>query len=124
MQLKGKLTNKQKRFVQEYVIDFNATQAAIRSGYSQRSANNIGATNLAKPNIQKAIALEIEARTKRTEIDADWVVARLVDNVNFAIQLHNPAAVNGALQLLSRHTGGFDDRIHVDYGSKELFELL
>ena len=45
------LRGKQQRFVDEYLIDRNATQAAIRAGYSQRTANEIGAENLAKPSI-------------------------------------------------------------------------
>ncbi len=49
------LTPKQQRFVEEYLIDLNATQAAIRAGYSEKTANEIGAENLAKPSIAKAI---------------------------------------------------------------------
>ena len=50
-----KLTPKQERFVDEYLLDLNATQAAIRAGYSKRSARAIGAENLTKPNIQQRI---------------------------------------------------------------------
>lgn len=50
-----KLTAKQQRFCDEYLIDLNATQAAIRAGYSKKNANNIASENLAKPNIQKYI---------------------------------------------------------------------
>ena len=50
-----KLTAKQQRFCDEYLIDLNATQAAIRAGYSGKNANNIASENLAKPNIQKYI---------------------------------------------------------------------
>lgn len=50
-----KLTAKQRRFCDEYLIDLNATQAAIRAGYSGKNANNIASENLAKPNIQKYI---------------------------------------------------------------------
>ena len=51
-----KLTAKQERFVDEYMIDLNATQAAIRAGYSEKTARNIASENLSKPNIQAAIA--------------------------------------------------------------------
>lgn len=51
----GKLTPKQKRFCDEYLVDLNATQAAIRAGYSKKSANEIGAQNLAKLNIRSYI---------------------------------------------------------------------
>lgn len=56
------LTAKQAAFVREYLVDYNATQAAIRSGYSEKTATVIGAENLTKPDIQKAIA---EAQSKR-----------------------------------------------------------
>lgn len=55
----AKLTEKQKRFCDEYLIDLNATQAAIRAGYSAKNANNIASENLAKPNIQNYIVAQI-----------------------------------------------------------------
>ena len=51
----SKLTDKQERFVQEYLIDLNATQAAIRAGYSKKTAQVIGSENLAKPLIAERI---------------------------------------------------------------------
>ena len=68
------LTAKQAAFVQEYLIDLNATQAAIRAGYSERSAYSIGQENLCKPEIQEAIQEEMKKRSKRTEITADRVL--------------------------------------------------
>ncbi len=50
-----KLSNKQKRFIEEYFKDFNAKQAAIRAGYSARSAAEIGYENLIKPHVKEAI---------------------------------------------------------------------
>jgi len=73
----GKLTPKQQRFVEEYLIDLNATQAALRSGYSPDSAKQIGTENLAKPAIQAAIQEAFNARSERTQIDQDWVLKRL-----------------------------------------------
>lgn len=73
----AKLTAKQKRFVDEYLIDLNATQAAIRAGYSVNSARDIGCENLAKPNIQEAIAKEMADRSKRTGVNQDRVVLEL-----------------------------------------------
>ena len=49
----AKLTAKQKKFVEEYLIDLNATQAAIRAGYSTESAKEIGCENLTKPNVNR-----------------------------------------------------------------------
>ena len=50
------MTKKQKRFVEEYLIDLNATQAAIRAGYSPDTAKSIGSENLTKPDLQARIA--------------------------------------------------------------------
>lgn len=71
------LTNKQARFVEEYLVDLNATQAAIRSGYSEKTAGAIGTENLAKPLIAKAIEEAQQARSERTEITADRVLNEL-----------------------------------------------
>lgn len=73
------LTDKQEMFCREYLIDLNATQAAIRAGYSKNSANEQGAQNLAKLSIaQRIIELKAE-RNERVEIDADYVLRRLVE---------------------------------------------
>ena len=72
-----KLTDKQQRFVDEYLIDLNATQACIRAGYSVKTANEQGAQNLAKLSIQEAIAKEMAERSKRTGINQDRVVMEL-----------------------------------------------
>lgn len=71
------LTAKQERFVQEYLIDLNATQAAIRAGYSEKTAYSVGSENLSKPVISDAIADAQGKRAARTEITQDKVVAEL-----------------------------------------------
>jgi len=71
------LTEKQKRFVEEYLVDLNATQAAIRAGYSKDTAYAIGWENLRKPEISEAISTARQEQTKRTQIDADWILQRL-----------------------------------------------
>lgn len=68
-------TSKQKRFVEEYLIDLNATQAAVRAGYSPRTANEQAARFLANPEIQEQIQAAQAERSKRTEITADAVLA-------------------------------------------------
>ncbi len=75
--MRSKLRPKQALFVKEYLYDLNATQAAIRAGYSPRSAHDIGCENLRKPNIADAIAIAMAARSARTEISADRVVTEL-----------------------------------------------
>ena len=82
------MTKKQKRFVEEYLIDLNATQAAIRAGYSPETAGSIGGENLKKPEIANAIAKAMAERSKRTGINADRVVIELAK-----IALVNPGKV-------------------------------
>ena len=72
-----KLTAKQQKFVDEYLIDLNATQAAIRAGYSKRTAKDIACENLAKPNIQEKIQEAMNQREERTKITQDMIVQEL-----------------------------------------------
>lgn len=72
-----KLTGKQQRFIEEYLIDLNATQAAIRAGYSKKCAEVQGHENLRKPNIAQAIAYAKEKRSVRTQVTADRVIEEL-----------------------------------------------
>ncbi|SEI98662.1 phage terminase small subunit [Azotobacter beijerinckii] len=71
------LTPKQQRFVDEYLIDLNATQAAIRAGYSEKTAKIIAAQNLSKLNIRIAIDGRMKDRERRTEITQDRVLQEL-----------------------------------------------
>ena len=71
------LTKKQKAFIQEYLVDLNATQAAIRAGYSKKTAYSIGQENLSKPEIQQALQEAQKRREKRTEVTQDYVIAKL-----------------------------------------------
>ena len=73
----AKLTAKQKKFVEEYLIDLNATQAAIRAGYSTESAKEIGCENLTKPNVKAEIDTAIAERSRRTGINQDRVLREL-----------------------------------------------
>ena len=73
----AKLSAKQQRFVEEYLIDLNATQAAIRAGYSPRTAQEIGSENLSKPMIANAIAIKMAERSKRTGVNGDRVLLEL-----------------------------------------------
>ena len=71
------MTHKQKLFVEEYLIDLNATQAAIRAGYSPKSANEQGARLLANVSISSAVAVALAERSKRTGINADRIIQEL-----------------------------------------------
>lgn len=77
------MTKKQKRFVEEYLIDLNATQAAIRAGYSPHTAKDIGCENLAKPNIAAAVSQAMAERSRRTGINQDRVLQELA-RIGFA----------------------------------------
>lgn len=72
-----KLTNKQKKFIDEYLVDLNATQAAIRAGYKEKTAYRTGAENLKKPQIQREIQKRMQERQQRTEVTQDMVVKEL-----------------------------------------------
>jgi len=74
---KNKLTPKQKRFCEEYLIDLNATQAAIRAGYSKRTAYSIGQENLKKPEIQARIQELQRNLSKRNQITQDMIIKEL-----------------------------------------------
>lgn len=75
----AKLTDKQQMFVKEYLIDLNATQAAIRAGYSEETAKQIGSENLSKLDIQKAIQVAQQERNKELSVDANYVLSRLIE---------------------------------------------
>lgn len=72
--MKGKLTDKQKKFVDEYLICLNATEAAIRAGYSKKTAGSVGHENLKKPEIEKAIAEKQKKLQEKTEITTERVL--------------------------------------------------
>ncbi|MDD3654918.1 MAG: terminase small subunit [Desulfotomaculaceae bacterium] len=71
------LTVKQQMFVKEYLVDLNATQAAIRAGYSEKTAAEIGCEYLRKPKIQEAVQAAMGKRSKKTEITAEKVLEQL-----------------------------------------------
>lgn len=74
---KDKLTPKQSLFVKEYLVDLNASQAAIRAGYSEETADRIGHENLKKLEIQKAINEAMKERAERLEISQDKVLKEI-----------------------------------------------
>lgn len=77
-----KLTDRQELFCREYVIDYNATQAAIRAGYSKKTARSVGSENLTKPDILARVrALQKECAEKMC-ITSDWVIMQLVEVYN------------------------------------------
>lgn len=77
------MTEKQERFVEEYLIDLNATQAAIRAGYSAKTANEQGSRLLTNVSIQQAISKAMAERSRRTGVSQDRVLRELA-RIGFA----------------------------------------
>ena len=73
----AKLTNKQSRFIEEYLVDLNATQAAIRAGYSEKTAMEQGYQLLQKTSVQECIQKRMDGRSKRTEITSDRILEEI-----------------------------------------------
>ena len=100
------LTAKQEMFCLEYLIDLNATQAAIRAGYSEKTANVIGPENLAKPCISEKIAKAFNERIETTKIDAAYVL-KMSDELLKRCMVEgdgfHPAGAGKALELIGRH---------------------
>ncbi len=124
------LTARERRFVEEYPIDLNASAAARRAGYSHKSAKDMGYELLRKPKIVEAMAAVLVKRSARTGIDRAWVLTNLVqahDTVKDSKLLGAVDRRLKSLELIGRHvdvrawqaglTGGGDD------GSTELWDL-
>lgn len=121
------LTPKQERFVQEYLVDLNATQAAIRAGYSEKTADKIGPELLGKTSISAAIRKAQQGRQKRTEITQDMVIEKLAEialgkATDFAPEgyplvkgaTNKTSSQLKALELLGKHLGMFEKRDSYD----------
>ena len=135
------LTARQERFVDEYLLDLNATQAAIRAGYSKNSARQIGDENLSKPVIAAAVAKAKQERSEATKIDAEWVLRQAVelhlrcmqeikparnpktgkqlcDDDGNALFTFNSAGASRSLELIGKHTeiAAFKDHLEISGG--------
>ena len=104
----GYLTGKQRRFCDEYLIDLNATRAAVRAGYSAKSAEAIGYENLRKPQISAALAERRSTLSRQAEITQELVIRGLRKEAEYC----GPGASHGARvqawTQLGRHLGLFD----------------
>lgn len=106
------LTPKQQRFVEEYLIDLNATQAAIRAGYSEKNADKIGSQLLGKTRVAASIRDAQEKRTRRTEITADYVLTTIRETVEALLndREKNAANIFKGSELLGKHIKLFTDK--------------
>lgn len=108
------LTAKQRRFVAEYLIDLNATQAAIRAGYSQKTARSVGSENLTKPDIAAAIAKGARKQAEKADISAQDVLQGLFKEATREGEGSSHAARVSAWGLLGKYHKLFTDRIEAD----------
>lgn len=127
------LNAKQARFVSEYLIDLNATQAAIRSGYSEKTAYSQGQRLLSHVEVAAALAKAQEKRAARTEITADRVLQELA-KIGFSDVrkvftenggLVNPADLDdetastvAAIEVVTRRTPGAGEEAEIEYVHK------
>lgn len=120
-----KLTEKQKRFCDYYIENPNATEAAIKAGYSKKTARSIGAENLTKPHIQKAIysindKLKSERIADMSEVKEFWTTTMRDEDEELKERLRASeliAKTNGAFIDKVEHSGGLD--ISVAWGDDE-----
>lgn len=120
----AKLTEKQKRFCEEYLIDLNATQAAIRAGYKAKTARSQGQRMLTKVDIQRRITDLMKERSDRTALTSDSVLQELSH-----IAMAEDVEITGkeklkALELLGKHLGLFSTGSDNSAALKKLDEVL
>lgn len=77
----AELNEQQERFCQEYVIDLNGTQAAIRAGYSEKSSRQIASENLSKPAIRSRISELAKERNQAVGLSAEFVIEGVIKNI-------------------------------------------
>ena len=119
----AKLTDKQRRFVEEYLVDLNATGAARRAGYSEKTADRIGPELLGKSWVSAAIQEAINQRSRRTEITQDRVLNELAivafgegsDEKDSTLRYANKLR---ALELIGKHLGMFEKERQQDGGEE------
>lgn len=108
MYLPNGLTERQERFCNEYLKDFNGTQAAIRSGYSEDTAKEIASENLTKPNIKARLdelrAIYIE------NIDENWIAREILKIYEMAKDSYKLADAQKSLELLGKWKAMFTDK--------------
>jgi phage terminase small subunit len=105
------LTPKQQRFVDEYLIDLNATQAAIRAGYAPKAAYATGHENLKKPQIASEIARRQDVRSQQVGVTAEMVLDGLLGEAKATGEGTSHAARVAAWTQLGKHLGMFRDKV-------------
>ncbi len=111
------LTPKQECFVAEYLIDLNATQAAIRAGYSEKTAYSIGQENLKKPEVAEAVIAAQAERSERTEITQDYVLTSIMETMERCKQAKPVTYQNGDPVLIETPNGDIAPAYKFDAGA-------
>jgi phage terminase small subunit len=107
----GKLTPKQARFVKEYLIDLNATQAAIRAGYSAKTAKAQGSRLLTNADVQAAVARGQEKAAAKLDLSQEMVLNGLLAETRLTTEDNGPSSARiRAWELLGKHQGMFVER--------------
>lgn len=120
----AKLTDKQRTFVAEYLVDLNATQAAIRAGYSVKTAGSIGEENLRKPEIRAAIAEAQAERAEKTQRTALDVLKDIQAVSRQAWEADDLKTALKGLELEGRHLGMFTDKVDLNAKGNLTVKLL
>ena len=108
------MTPRQKRFVEEYLVDLNATQAAIRAGYSKRTAEQQGHQLLKKTSVSRAIQTGCVKRAERTKLSQDVVINGLLDEAQLKGKGANHGARVAAWTALGKHLGMFEEKVRIE----------
>ncbi len=104
----GELTPRQAAFVREYLVDHNGTQAAIRAGYSARTAAEQASRLLTYVKVSEAIEFSQNAMAAKTETDAEWVRRRLKEEADDFSEFASHSARIRALELVGKINGVFE----------------
>jgi len=103
------LTTKNKRFIEEYVIDFNATKAAINAGYSEKTARSIGCELLTKPDIRRAIKQLLEELSADAYVSREVILTGLLKEAMGTGENSTPASRVNAWSQLGKLSGLYAD---------------
>lgn len=105
------LTAKQLRWIDEYLVDYNGAAAAVRAGYSEKSARSIAHENATKPDIQAVLKERQAALAHSLQITREGVVQGLLDAVEMAKAMGNPAAMVAALREIGKMLGYYEPEV-------------
>lgn len=118
-----KLTNKQNRFVDEYLVDCNATQAAIRAGYSPSTAGSIGFENLKKPEIRNEIKKRLETQSELRLGEREAIIRALFSEAMNRREDATATSRVSALDKLARINGLYQAQIHIESLGINMLEI-